>query len=363
MNDQAPAASERTELPELAEASIERIEQAVFAEIAAERSPAPIAPPAADPRAGRRRTRRRWLTGIGVAAAFVAGALITPPLLQVATTTAGGAGTYSVPENASAGASDVAEAENSVTDTTTSVDPSAVGREVIANAAATVRVDDVATAMDAIAALAADHSGYVENTDITAAGSTGETVPQGDPANGYGWITVRVPADDLGTVIEELGDTGTVLSSSTSQQDVTSVAIDLRARVDATQASVDRLTELMAQSGSVSELIDAEVALTDRQAQLESYTQQLAVLEDQVAMSSLQVQVTQATTVSPAEPAGFGDGLLAGWNGLIATLNGLVIALGFLLPWLVIAAAAGLIVWVIVRRRRRRPTPAASENP
>jgi hypothetical protein len=161
-------------------------------------------------------------------------------------------------------------------------------------------------------------------------------------------------------VIDALDDSGDVLSSSISKQDVTSTAVDLRARVDATRASVQRLTELMSQSGSVSELIEAEVALTDRQAQLESYEQQLDMLEDQVAMSTLQVQLTRPAPQASADPAGFGDGLRAGWNGLIVSLNALVVALGFVLPWLAIAAAVLLVVWII--RRARRPRGVTAEH-
>ena len=71
-------------------------------------------------------------------------------------------------------------------------------------------------------------------------------------------------------------------------------------------------------------------------------------------MSSLTVTLEPVTVPVEADPAGFTDGLVAGWNGLVATLNGIVIALGFLLPWLVVIAIAGLIVWAIVRAVRRR---------
>src|SRR5699024_3269295 len=101
---------------------------------------------------------------------------------------------------------------------------------------------------------------------------------------GDGWIRIRVPSADLNAVIEALGESGTVVSSEINKEDVTMAAIDLRARVDALQDSVDRLRELMAETGSLSELIDAEVALTERQAELESYQQQLAALEDQIAL-------------------------------------------------------------------------------
>ena len=111
--------------------------------------------------------------------------------------------------------------------------------------------------------------------------------------------------------------------------------------MDAAQASVDRLTELMAQAGSLSDLIAAESALAERQATLESYQQQLKYYDEQVAYSTLTVTLTEPVETVEANPAGFGDGLAAGWNGLVATLNGIVIAIGFLIPWILVLAAIG----------------------
>lgn len=352
MNDRTHT-TEKSELPELPQASIERIEREVFSTIAADRTPAAVDDaPAASSAPQRRHARRRgWLTGLGVAAAFIAGVLITPPLLNLSPTSTDGVSFTS--DGSAGGASDMAVPESSSMDAVSGDASESSDREIIAGATAMLRVDDVARAVDSISALAEQHGGYVESTDISAAATaTDASVPA--ERGEHGWISIRVPSADLATVIQELGDAGTVISSTTSQQDVTSTAIDLRAHVEATRASVDRLTELMSQSGSVSELIDAEVALTDRQAQLESYTQQLAALEDQVAMSSLQVQLAKEPAVTSAEPDGFTDGLLAGWNGLIISLNALVIAVGFLLPWLLVAGAVGLVIWLILRRRRRR---------
>lgn len=369
MNDQTTPG----DLPELSDETIARIEESVFAEIATERAPA-TAPPA---EAKSHTRRRRWLTGGGIAAAFVIGVLVTPPILGAV----GGSSSVTA-EGLNTQGGSVADSAPSSPERITGVTPESLpdgalssdvsgemlpgtavsdsGREIIATAQATVQVTNIPDASAAIAALAEEHGGYVESTEIgktVAVDGTSEPVP-GDSA--YGWIGIRVPSADLAEVIAALVDTGEVLSSSTSKQDVTSVAIDLQARVDSTKASVERLTQLMAQSGSVSELIEAEVALTDRQAQLESYEQQLAALDDQVAMSSLQVQLTKASTPTTADPAGFGDGLLAGWNGLVVSLNALVIAIGFILPWLAIAGAAVLIIWVIRRTRRNRRIARAS---
>lgn len=368
MNDQTSAdPSAQSELPTLSDASVERIERAVFAEIAGERTPVNPAGERA------RRRRRRWLTGGGIAAAFVVGVLITPPILNsvggTATSTAdGGAPTgWSAVSGGSADRS-TESLPGTLPEGTVATDlaQTAVGedaREIIATAQATVQVKDIPAAAADIAALAEEHGGYVESTEVGKAMAIDDGTQPAPADDGYGWISIRVPSADLTEVIAALGDSGEVLSSSVSKQDVTSTAIDLQARVDSTRASVQRLTELMAQSGSVSELIEAEVALTDRQAQLESYEQQLAALEDQVAMSSLQVQLTRAAAPTTADPAGFGDGLLAGWNGLVVSLNALVIAVGFLLPWLAVAAVVVLVVWLVRRARRTRRAGTTAPEP
>lgn len=343
MNDRTPTQPGLPELPALSQASIDRIEEGVFADIAAERVPlhTPVV---------RRRRRRGLLTGIGIAAAFVAGVLITAPILStVENSASGGADVEALSESNDMVVPEMVDGRSSIADTANE----SADREIIANALATLRVQDVSVAVDEITALAEKNEGYVESTDISAEPTDADPSMPAQPGSGYGWISIRVPSADLTDVIDALGDTGVVVSSTISMQDVTSTAIDLRARVDATRSSVQRLTELMSQSGSVADLIEAEVALTDRQAQLESYEQQLAAVEDQVAMSSLQVQLTPKAGVTTPEPDGFGAGLIAGGNGLIVSLNALVVAVGFLLPWLFLAGLVLLVVLAVRRRGRR----------
>ena len=352
-------------LPPLSEQSIARIEHAVFDEIVDER-PAPTPVSSRAVRAGRR--RRRWVMGLGIAAAFVGGILIAPPLLDAVSPSGVDAASHdpSVREggplnpepaevpadgaasDAAAGASDMAVAEQ--------------GRDIISTADMTLQVADVSRSVDAIADLAAEHGGYVETTDIGLSPDAAVSPVPGEPRpSGSGWISIRVPADDLDGVMDAIGDEGEVVRSSIARQDVTSTVIDLQARVDATRTSVERLTELMGKSGSVGDLIAAESALSERQAQLESYEQQLKSLDEQVTMASISIQLTEQTTATTADPAGFADGLIAGWNGLIVSLNAVVVALGFLLPWLAIAGIVVLTIWLI--RRRRTPRTTQREAP
>lgn len=360
------------DLPHLSDESIDRIEAELFTRIAEERTGATRAPARVKSRA-----RRRWITAGSIAAAFALGILVAPPILNAVSPTvmsdsaAAPAPDWSMTWSDSSGSGDVPQMAPGIMSEQAALDgamePGAVtdGRDIIASGHASVQVDEIAAAADEIADIAAAHGGYVESTNV------GETTQREDisvpvpPGGDYGWVTIRVPADSLSEAMSDLADVGEVRTSSVTQQDVTMHAIDLRARVETTRASVARLTELMSQTASVTELIEAEVALSERQAQLESYEQQLAALDDQVAMSSLHVELSRTMPVTQADPAGFGDGLKAGWNGLIVSLNALVIAVGFLLPWIAVLGVVSVLAWLLVRfvTRSRRDRSAVPPQP
>lgn len=347
-----------TSLPPLSDERVQSIEREVFSRIAADR------------RAARTRRTRWWGAGGAAAAAVVVVAAILAPGFATSGGGVSGASDSSVeltdqyaadspalvPESGNLIPEAAAGSDLSASDGTERAD-SGSEREMITTASAMVSVRDVAAAADAVAAEARERGGFVESVSVGTNGSSGVAYDGAPVPVGDGWITVRVPSDQLDATLAALADVGEVDSSSVSRQDVTDQAIDLRARIAASEASVARLTELMAQAADVADLIAAESALSERQATLESDRQQLAWLEGQVSMSSLSVQLVAPADPVEADPAGFGDGVATGWNGLIATLNGFVIALGFLLPWIGVAAViVGLVFGVraLVRGARRR---------
>jgi hypothetical protein len=361
-------------LPELADDTIARMERDLFADIGSERSP----------RASRASRRRRtgWMTAGAAAAVIVVAAVIAPTVQGLVAGSSGGSVSLTdsavapAPglEAATEGGAFSTEDGRSMSDPDEALSPMNV-RDVIATANATVEVSDAATAAQQIGADAEGRGGYVESMTLdgtSVVAQSREEMGDGlivvDPSMPYygggNQVSVRVPSDQLTEVIAGLSDLGEVKASSINRQDVTEQTLDLRARIDAAEASVERLTELMAQSATVADLIAAEQALADRQSVLESYQQQLTSLETQVSLSTLTVNLVEPADVVTADPAGFGDGLAAGWSGLVATLNGIVVALGFLLPWLVIAGIVVLVVWGIRRavKRRRSAPPADAEE-
>jgi len=387
------------QLPELTPERADAIEQRVFEDIGRSRA------------ASARRRRTGWAIGGAAAAVVVVAAVISPvvvgalsrgtslsaamdspvqgatldrlPVQPVQPPDAAmqAEGVVPAPETAPGASGSAGSAPDASGTSGGAADAAAPGaaqpgrRDIVATASQALTVDDVAAAASAVTDAVEALGGYVESTSISAdpasgadGTSTGATsgiavMPYPYPAPGSR-VQVRVPVDSLTTLMEQVADLGTVTDSSIDRRDVTDQTVDLRARIDSTQASVDALTALLARATSISDLISAENALADRQATLESYQQQLAMLEGQVAMSTLSVSLSPVAPVVRADPAGFGDGLVAGWNGLVAALNGIVIALGFLLPWIVALGVLALIAWGVValvrsiRRRARRPAAA-----
>ncbi|PZU47309.1 MAG: DUF4349 domain-containing protein [Microbacterium sp.] len=354
-------------LPELSDERIGEIEVELFARLAADRRDALADADRARVRAVRR--GRVWMGAAAAAAVVAVAAIIAPQLSSVGVGSAGSAapavdGTWrdqAAPDVAGGGT--LGESAQEVTSGADSAAPDGATREVIATASATVRVDDTDAAAKALAETAAAAGGYVESmsigsdsspVDVGASEGGTDVVGPSYPGPSGAWVTIRVPADQLTATLAGLSELGTIVSTQVDRSDITTQAVDLRARVSALEASVQRLTELVSQSTTTADLIAAESALADRQSELESLRQQLTYLDDQVAMSTLTVNLTEPAPIAQARPAGFGDGLAAGWSGLVASLNGVVIALGFLLPWLAVAAIVFGGVWGVRRAVRAR---------
>lgn len=177
-------------------------------------------------------------------------------------------------------------------------------------------------------------------------------------------LTVRVPAGSLDAVIDDVGALGAVTSLTTTRDDVTMQYTDLEARVGALRASVDRLRALMDAATSTADLIEAEDALAERQADLDSLEAQRRQLDDRIDLSTLTVDIS--TERRPSDRDSFLDGLVAGWNGLWRTLGDAVVAAGVALPWVAFLIACGGVVYLVVRvvaRFGRSPAGTPGDSP
>lgn len=182
---------------------------------------------------------------------------------------------------------------------------------------------------------------------------------------GYASLTVRVPSHATGTFTDALGEVADVLETRLETEDVTSAALDLDARVEATELSVARMADLLARASTHSDVIEAERALTQRQAELERLRSERARLTERVALSTVEIEIhapDRAPEPLDETPPTFLDGLATGWAAFTTFVRGVLVLVGVLLPWLVLGGLvlAGVLVW---RRRRARGAGPQDSGP
>ena len=224
---------------------------------------------------------------------------------------------------------------------------SVVDRQVITTGWVTITVDKPLHAASEAVKITEGVGGRVD-------GRTEYAPVNGD--QGSATLTLRLPADSLTQTLEKLKELGTVQEVSLNAADVTMQTQDLDARISALSASVDRLLTLLSSAVDTDTLIQLETAISDRQGELESLESQRRYLADQIALSTVTLNLQSVATAPVQEPDTFLDGLVAGWNSFVAFFAGLIVVIGVLLPWLVfLGIVAGIVVFFLKRRKPRHP--------
>ena len=254
------------------------------------------------------------------------------------------------PADAAAASKDMGAARNAV-DLTTQ-------QALIKTGAVSLRSADVGKTRYDVQVLVDEQGGQVAD-DKT------ETDKSGEPLRAR--MVLRVPVDSFEDVMNELGSMETLASTSTSSEDVTTQLIDVEARIKAQQASVERVRQLLAQAQSIRDIMAIESELAQRQAELDSLTQQRAYLKDQTSMATVTVNIERLpdpkAAVAKDGDSGFLAGLAAGWDGLKTTVVAVATVVGAMLPFAVVVLLVGVPVWLLVRRMRRSPASVPSRVP
>jgi Ca-activated chloride channel homolog len=221
-------------------------------------------------------------------------------------------------------------------------------RDIVTTGSVQMIVAESTQAADRLVSAVTDAGGRVDSRSEQS-GSSSPTVD----------LVVRIPADKLDAVLADAKKLGTVESMSIGRSDVTSQRVDLDARIEALQTSVNRLLQLMGRAGNVADLLAAESSLTQRQAELDSLRAQRAALGDQISYATINVSLSAKPTVTHG---GFVGALQHGWQSLLSAVHGVVVTVGFLTPWIpVLAVLLVVLLWLRRRSFRRASRGEASQ--
>lgn len=180
--------------------------------------------------------------------------------------------------------------------------------------------------------------------------------------------TIRVPSESLFSFLEELEDTVRVVSSNTDMSDVTGDYVDSEARLNALKKEELRLLELLEQAESLEEILQLEDRISEVRYQIESITSQLQVYDDEVAYSTVELSLRDVTeyTIRPSFGSRSWEAFSGGWTSFVNTAQGVVLAILWLLPYLLVGGAAAAVIVFCVRRsgkKRRQKFPGVPMTP
>jgi hypothetical protein len=220
-------------------------------------------------------------------------------------------------------------------------------RQVITTGYVTITVDNPLDSADDAIRITEQSGGRVDGRS--------EYAPRDDTDKGSATLTLRIPSDSLTATLDKLRELGDVQEVSLNSNDVTMATQDLDARIAALSASIDRMLVLMSTATDTDSLIKLETAVSDRQADLEALQSERRYYADQVSLSTVTLNLVSEYNAPVEEPDTFLSGLQTGWNAFVAFFAGLVVALGVLLPWLVLAGIiTAAVIWIVRWNRKRK---------
>jgi hypothetical protein len=237
------------------------------------------------------------------------------------------------PQSAGGGTVDLADGER---------DAAADDQALVITGTVTITAEDPIAASEEATAITLAAGGRVD--------ARTEYAPRDGDA-GSATLTIRVPADEVEDVREQLKELGTIEQTDFSSVDVGTQQRDLDTRITTLRASIARYTSWLADADATADLIQLESAIAERQNELESLEAQQRALADQVAMSTITLELRSEALAPPPEgPKSFWEGVVVGWNAFAGFWSAVAIALGMGLPWLVILAVALTVIVLLARR-------------
>ena len=232
--------------------------------------------------------------------------------------------------------------------------PGEAGRKLIRDVSMNVEARDFDGVLSQITDQVGELGGYVESSDVS-----GVSVDSyGGSQQRHADIRARIPADRLDRFVETVESAGNVTSKQEQVTDVTLQYSDTESRKKSLEIEQERLWALLEKAESLDAVVALEARLSEIRYELESYTSQLRLYDNQVHYSTVSIYMREVKDLTPTAPDSIGTRIQKGFN---RSLNNLGEAVTDLIVWLavnspilfVLAVIIGAVV-LIVRRLSRK---------
>lgn len=224
----------------------------------------------------------------------------------------------------------------------------AVTRVVTKKAELYLETEDYEKLVEFIGSKVEDLYGYVESSnEYDYDGNAGRS----------GFMTIRVPAEDLDAFITSLEEESTVRTKTIKSDDITSDYVDTESMIAALETEYATLLDLLSKAGSLSDTIQIQDRLTNVRSELQYYESMMSRMSDEVAYSSVYIDIDEVEHTS-ASGTGFWHDVKTGFiDSLYDIAEGFkIMAIWFVsaLPFVAILIVCGIIVRGIIKVFRKK---------
>ena len=233
-------------------------------------------------------------------------------------------------------------------------------RKVIQNAEMTIETDKPSEGQQKIGVIAEKHGGFVVVSESKHNDAASQNV-----ASTLVNVVVRVPAQKFQTALDEIRAVGgRILHEKSSGQDVTEEYIDLEARIRTKKALEAQFLEIMKQARKISDAMEVQTQLADVRTEIERLEGRRRFLENQSALSTINITLHTPTQVVAAATRGFvydlkaafGDGMDTGAGIFLGIIQFVIV----MIPVMVFIVIPALLVFKWLRKRITWPVKAAT---
>ncbi len=235
-------------------------------------------------------------------------------------------------------------------------------RKVIQNAEMTIETDKPNEGQQKIGVIAEKHGGFV----VVSESKHNEAASQNVASTEVN-VVVRVPAQKFQATIDEIRAVGgRILHEKSSGQDVTEEYIDLEARIRTKKALEAQFLEIMKQAHRISDAMEVQTQLAEVRTEIERLEGRRRFLENQSALSTINITLHTPIQVVAAATRGFfydlkaafGNGVDIGSGIFLGVIQFVIV----MIPVMLFIVAPAWLVFKWLRRRMPWPAKAAAAS-
>ena len=171
-------------------------------------------------------------------------------------------------------------------------------------------------------------------------------------------LTVRIPEEKADQFTSDISGLANVVSQNLRREDITLNYVATSSRVTALETEEARLLELLAQAETMEDLLTIEARLTDVRYELENYTSQLRLYDNQIDYATIYLYIEEVQEYTPVEEPGFFERIRNTFSDALEGLgDGIVNITVFLVgnsPYILVFGTVAFVICKLAKRPKFR---------